>query len=97
MTLVAIGFLLQAETLVHQSLETGLVQDIVSEFFVRKHRQRGPLGAGHELGSFFDGKVRILADNGHHHADHDLKAPDISRLQLSFASVCHLSAPFQTH
>jgi len=94
---VAIRFLLQAEALIHQSLETRFVQNVVGEFFVRKHRECGTLGTSHQLGGFFNGEVWILANHRHHHADHDLQAPDISRFLLSFASICRLSTAFQTH
>jgi hypothetical protein len=88
--------LLQAEALVHQSLQARFIQDVVGELFVGKHRQRGALGARHQLGSFFNREVRVLTDHGHHHADHNLQTADIACLLLSFAPICRLSTTFQT-
>jgi len=39
--------LLQAEALVHQPLQARLVEDIVGEFLVREHCQRGSFRTGH--------------------------------------------------
>jgi hypothetical protein len=88
--------LLQAEALVHQSLQARFIQDVVGELFVGKHRQRGALGARHQLGSFFNREVRVLTDHGHYHADHNLQTADIACLLLSFAPICRLSTTFQT-
>lgn len=66
--------LLQVETFLHEPLQAGFVEDVVSEFLVGEHGQGSALGSGHQFRSFFDGEVGILADDGHHHADHDLQA-----------------------
>ena len=69
--------LLQFESLVHQALQARLVQQVVSEFFVREHSQRRTFSPSGQLGSFFNGHVGILADHRHHHADHDLQPANL--------------------
>lgn len=44
--------LLDPKPLVHEALQAGLVKDVVSEFLVGKHGERGAFGVGHHLGSF---------------------------------------------
>jgi len=60
------------------------LEDVIGEFFIREHGQRGALSSGNQLRGFLDSKVRVLADDGHDHADHDLQAADLLRLLLNF-------------
>jgi len=69
--------LLQIESFLDQPLQARLVQDVVGKFLVREHGQRCALRSCRQFGSFFDRQVRVLADHRHHHADHDLQAPDL--------------------
>lgn len=73
--------------LIHQSLQPGFVEDVVSEFFVGEHGQRGTFSARNQLRSFFDREVRVLADDGHDHADHQLQAANLVTFLLCFAGV----------
>ncbi len=76
--------LLQTKSFLHQPLQAGLVKDVIGKFFIRKHGQCGALGSRNQLRGFLDRQVRVLADDGHDHADHDLQAPDLLRLLLNF-------------
>ena len=76
--------LLQVETLLHKALQTGFVEDVVSKFLVGEHGQCGALGSGHQFRSFFDREVGVLADHGHHHANHDLQATDLDCFLVDF-------------
>lgn len=69
--------LLQVKPFPHEPLQAGFVEDVVGEFFVGKHGESGALGSGHQFRSFFDGKIRVLADDRHHHVDHHLQAADL--------------------
>ena len=55
--------LLDAESLFHQSLQTGLVENVEREFFVWKHRERGSFRVGNEFRRLFDRQVRILTEH----------------------------------
>jgi hypothetical protein len=79
--------LLQTEPFIHQPLQARLIENVVGEFFVREHSQGGAFGAGDQFGGFFDGEVRVLADDRHHHADHYLQAADLLRLLQNFIAV----------
>lgn len=67
------------EPLVHQPLQARFVEDVIGEFFIREHRQSGPFGSCNEFRGFFNGEVRVLADNRHYHADHDLQTAYLLR------------------
>jgi hypothetical protein len=82
--------LLQTKSFLHQPLQAGLVEDVISEFFIRKHGQRGALGSRNQLRGFLDREVRILADDGHDHADHDLQAADLLRFLLNFTPALRI-------
>jgi hypothetical protein len=79
--------LLKPEALAYQALDAGFVKQIVGEFFIREHGECGALGAGGEFGGFFDGKGRVLADNGRDHAHHDLEAADAAGFVLRIGSL----------
>lgn len=64
--------LLQMEPLPHQPLQSRFIQDVVGEFFVGKHGEGGALCTSAKFRGFFDGEVRVLTDDRHHHIDHDL-------------------------
>jgi len=70
--------LLQPEAFLHQPLQAGFVEEVVGEFFVGEHGEGGALGSGGQFGGFFDGEVGVLADDRHHHADHQLQAADFA-------------------
>ena len=55
--------LLQSKAFAHKALQARLIEKVVGEFFVGKHREGGALGACGEFRSFFDGEAGILADN----------------------------------
>jgi len=71
----------------HQPLQAGFVEDVVSEFFVGKHGQGGAFGARDQLSRLFDCEIWVLADHGHHHADHDLQAADFHCFLLDFVAL----------
>jgi len=75
---IAILALLKAKSLVDQALQTRFVEKIVGQFLVRKHGERGALGAGDEFRGFLDCQVGVLADDRHHHADHDLEPMNLT-------------------
>jgi len=60
------------EPLVHQSLQSRLVEYVVGEFFIGKHGEGGALGSGAKFGGFLDSEIRVLADDRHHHVDDNL-------------------------
>jgi hypothetical protein len=80
-------FLLQPEALIHQALQPWAVENIVGEFFVRKHAEGGAAGIRGHLGRLFQGQIGILADHGHHHAHHDLQAAQSSGLVVVLVLV----------
>src|SRR6267143_967405 len=73
-------FLLQPEAFIHQPLQSRPIENIVSKFFVGKHAQRGATGIRGHLRRLFQRQIGILAYHRHHHAHHDLQAPQSSRL-----------------
>jgi hypothetical protein len=79
--------LLKVISLPHQPLQARPVEDVVGEFFVGEHGKGGALGAGAEFRGFFDGEVRVLANDRHHHADHDLQATDLLSFLLDFVTL----------
>jgi hypothetical protein len=83
----AVGVLLQAKAFVDQALQAGLVEDIEGEFLVGEHGESCALGAGCEFGGFFHGEIVVLADDRHHHAHHDLQAPDVSGFLFLLAQM----------
>src|ERR1700677_3787824 len=70
--------LLNAIAFAHQPLQSWFVDDVVSEFFIGKHRQRSPLGVGYQLRGLIYGKASILADHRHDHVHHHLQAADLA-------------------
>jgi hypothetical protein len=70
--------------LVHESLQAGLIENIVGQFFVGKHGQRSAFRASHELRGLFDRQIGVLADDRHHHAYHDLQATDLVCFLVAF-------------
>src|SRR5579862_1194932 len=81
------GVSLQAKAFVDQALQAGLVEEIVGEFLVGEHGESCALGAGCEFGGFFHGEIVVLADDRHHHAHHDLQAPDVSGFLFLLAQM----------
>ena len=73
-------FLLQPEAFIHQPLESRPVENIVSKLFIGKHAQSSATGIRGHLCRLFQRQIGILADHRHHHAHHDLQAPESSRL-----------------
>ena len=71
----------------HQALQARAIEDVVGEFFVGEHSQRGALGSGDQFGSFLYREVRVLADDRHHHADHNLQAADLLRFLFRFVAL----------
>jgi hypothetical protein len=67
--------LLQAEAFIHQPLQARAVENIVGKFFVGKHAQGGAAGVRGYFGRLFEGQIGVLAYYRHHHAHHDLEAP----------------------
>jgi|HubBroStandDraft_6_1064221.scaffolds.fasta_scaffold10356_6 hypothetical protein len=78
------NYLLQTEAFGHQTLEARFVENVVGEFFVGEHRERGALGTCGKFGGFFYGKAGVLADDGADHAHHDLQASDAASFVLRF-------------
>src|SRR4030095_13705577 len=64
--------LLQPKALVQQPLKARLVDEVVGEFLVREHCQRGLLSIGGEFRCLLNRQLRILTDYRHDHVHHDL-------------------------
>lgn len=79
--------LLQVKAFPHESLQAGFVQDVVGEFLVGEHGQGGALGTRDQFRSLLDRHVRILTDDRHNHADHDLQAADLLRFLKYFVTL----------
>ena len=71
----------------HQPLKTRAIEDVIGEFFVREHGKGSALSSGDEFGSFLYREVRVLADDRHHHANHNLQAPDLLRFLFRFVAL----------
>jgi hypothetical protein len=82
-----IGTLLQMKSFAHQSLESRLVKNVVGQFFVREHGQRGAFGASDHFRRLFNREIRVLPDHRHYHVHHNLQAPDFSRFLLHFVQL----------
>jgi len=78
---------LQMESFPHQPLQPGFVEDVVGEFFIGEHGERGAFGSRDQLRRLFNCEVRVLADHGHHHADNDLQAADLYCFLLDFTAL----------
>jgi hypothetical protein len=76
---------LEPEAFLHQPLQAGLVEQVVGEFFVGEHGEGGAFGTGGQIGGFFYGEAGVLADDGHHHADHQLQAADFAGFLFALA------------
>ena len=74
------SFLLEPEAFIHQPLQSRPIEKIVGKLFVGKHAQSGATSIRGHLCRLFERQVGILADHRHHHAHHDLQAPQSSRL-----------------
>ncbi len=72
--------LLNAIALAHEPLQPRLVDDVVSQFFIGKHGQRGLFAVGYQLRGLVYRKAPVLADHRHHHVHHHLQAADFALL-----------------
>ena len=91
-------FLLQPEAFIHQPLKSRPVENIVGKLFIGKHAQCGATGVRGHLRRLFQRQVGILADHRHHHAHHDLQAPQSSRLvHVLIVFAAWLFGPFNFH
>ena len=68
--------LLQPESFPNQALQPRSVEQVKSKFLVGEHGERRLLRARGQFRRFFKSEVRVLADNRHNHAHHDLQAAD---------------------
>src|SRR6266446_3374989 len=69
-------YLVYAEALSHQSLQAWLVEQVVGQLLVGKHRKCSAFGASSQFCGFLQRQAGVLANYRHHHAHHHLQAAD---------------------
>ena len=78
--LISEPLLLQPEAFIDQPLQARPVENIVGEFFIGEHGERGAAGIRGHFRRLFERQIGILADHRHHHAHHHLQAAQSSGL-----------------